>query len=124
MFVPSWLVFHRMPVLGVPANLLAVPVAGFVMLYGIPAGILGAAISGPLATLVMAPAALGTRWVATVGRLAGVIQPHGTAAALVWSAHLVVLSVMWRRRPSSAQRGSTPPPAKGAAIDRPPVYDG
>ena len=37
--LPSWLVFHRLPLVSLPANLLAVPVAGFVMLFGIPAGL-------------------------------------------------------------------------------------
>ncbi len=94
--VPSWLVFHRMPVLGVPANLLAVPVAGFVMLYGIPAGMLGGAFSGPVTALVMAPATWGTRWVATVGRLAGVLQPSGAAAVVVWLVQFAIVAAMWR----------------------------
>ena len=40
--LPSWLVFGRLPALGVIANLLAVPVAGVVMLVGIPCGIAAA----------------------------------------------------------------------------------
>ena len=47
--LPSWLVFHRLPVMSLPANLLAVPVAGFVMLFGIPAGLSAAALP-PAAT--------------------------------------------------------------------------
>src|SRR5690606_28726557 len=42
--LPSVLVFHRLPLASVPANLLAGPVAGFVMLYGLPAGLLAAAV--------------------------------------------------------------------------------
>ena len=37
--VPSVLVFGRLPLVSVPANLLAVPVAGAVMLYGLPAAL-------------------------------------------------------------------------------------
>ena len=37
--VPSVLVFGRLPLVSIPANLLAVPVAGLVMLYGLPAGL-------------------------------------------------------------------------------------
>ena len=48
--LPSWLVFHRLPLVSVPANLLAVPVAGLVMLIGIPGG-LASAIVPPLAIL-------------------------------------------------------------------------
>ena len=72
--LPSWLVFHRLPLVSLPANLLAVPVAGFVMLYGIPAGLVSAVVP-PLAPLVMAPCAAGTRWVATVAYLAAGAEP-------------------------------------------------
>ena len=46
--VPAALVFGRLPMMSVPANLLAVPVAGAVMLYGLPAGLLAGAVP-PLA---------------------------------------------------------------------------
>ena len=42
--VPAVLVFGRLPLVSIPANLLAVPVAGFVMLYGLPAGLLAGAV--------------------------------------------------------------------------------
>ena len=38
--LPSVLVFGRLPLVSIPANVLAVPVAGFVMLYGLPAALL------------------------------------------------------------------------------------
>jgi competence protein ComEC len=101
--VPSWLVFHRLPLVSLPANLLAVPVAGFVMLFGIPAGLLSALVS-PLAPLLMAPCAAGTRWVATVAYLAADAEPSPRLAAAGWV--LVVAAVCafvirhrWRRRP-------------------------
>ena len=46
--LPSLLVFGRLPLVGTLANLLAVPVAGFVMLYGLPAALLAGAVP-PLA---------------------------------------------------------------------------
>jgi competence protein ComEC len=58
--VPSWLVFERMPALGIVANLLAVPVAGFVMLYGLPAALAASLVPAPVAVVLMAPATLGT----------------------------------------------------------------
>ena len=39
--IPSVVVFGRLPLVGVVANLLAVPVAGLVMLYGLPASLRG-----------------------------------------------------------------------------------
>ena len=81
--LPSWLVFHRLPLVSLPANLLAVPVAGFVMLYGIPGG-LAAAVVPPLAPLVMAPCEAGTRWVSTIAYLAAAAEPSPRVAALGW----------------------------------------
>lgn len=81
--LPSWLVFHRLPLVSLPANLFAVPVAGFVMLYGIPAGLLSAVVP-PLAPLMMAPCVAGTRWVATVAYLAAGVEPSPGWAALGW----------------------------------------
>jgi competence protein ComEC len=93
-FVPTWLVFHRMPSLGLPANLLAVPVAGFVMLYGIPAALAASMLPQAAAAVVMFPARWGTWWVATVAALADRLAPHGLAAVLVWAVQLGVLAVL------------------------------
>ncbi len=99
--LPSLLVFHRLPLVSVPANLAAVPVAGFVMLYGLPAGLVAALLPAPLRTVVMAPAGLGTHWVATVARVAAAAEPVPRwslagwlvlgACFLAWAAH------RWRR---------------------------
>ena len=43
--VPLVWVFGSLPLVSVPANLLAVPVAGFVMLYGLPAGLFAGAVT-------------------------------------------------------------------------------
>jgi competence protein ComEC len=99
--LPSWLVFHRLPLVSLPANLLAVPVAGFVMLFGIPAGLLSALIP-PLAPALMAPCAMGTRWVATVAYLGAAAEPSerwSTAGWLFVVAIVVALLVRhrWRR---------------------------
>ncbi len=88
--LPSWLVFHRLPLVSLPANLLAVPVAGFVMLFGIPAGLL-AALLRPVAPVLMAPCAAGTRWVATVAYLGSGAEPSARIAAAGWL--LIVVGV-------------------------------
>ena len=95
--LPAWLVFHRMPVVGVGANLLAVPVAGFVMLYGIPAGLLAALTPSVLDGVVMWPAMVGTRWVSTVASLAARVEPTGPTAVLCWAGQLAVVVAIWRR---------------------------
>ncbi|MEP7046427.1 MAG: ComEC/Rec2 family competence protein [Ilumatobacteraceae bacterium] len=101
--LPSWLVFHRLPLVALPANLLAVPVAGFVMLFGIPAGLL-AAIVPPVASLLMAPCAAGTRWVATIAYLAAAIEPSPRWSAAGWVVVVtgvcaLVVRHRWRHQP-------------------------
>jgi competence protein ComEC len=82
--VPSVLVFGRLPLVSVPANLLAVPVAGAVMLYGLPAGLL-AGVAPPLAPVVMLPVRLGTRWVDSVALLAARAEPSGAWPWVGWA---------------------------------------
>ncbi len=99
--LPSWLVFHRLPLVSLPANLLAVPVAGFVMLVGIPGG-LASALAPPLAPLLMAPCAAGTHWVATVAYLAAAVEPSPRWAAVGWLAIAIAVCALvirchWRR---------------------------
>lgn len=91
--LPSLLVFHRLPAGGVAANLLAVPVAGFVMLSGIPAGLVAAAVPHGLAVVVMWPASIGTRWVAAVATLAARFEPSGAVAAGAWVVQIVALGL-------------------------------
>lgn len=83
--VPAALVFGRLPLMSVPANLLAVPVAGAVMLYGLPAGLLAGAVP-PLAPVVMFPCRLGVRWVDTVAALGARLEPTGAAWWIGWGA--------------------------------------
>jgi len=72
---PSLLVFGRLPFVSLVANVLAVPVAGAVMLYGLPAGLVAGAVSGA-APVLMFPARIGTRWVDTVAILGARLEPE------------------------------------------------
>lgn len=81
--VPAVLVFGRLPLVSIPANLLAVPVAGFVMLYGLPAGLLAGAVP-PLAPVVMLPCRIGVRWVDTISVLGARFEPGGAATWVGW----------------------------------------
>ncbi len=88
--VPAMLVFGRLPLVSVPANLLAVPVAGAVMLYGLPAGLLAGAVPA-IAPVVMFPCRLGVRWVDTVAALGARLEPGGSAT---WAGWLVLVGVV------------------------------
>jgi competence protein ComEC len=105
--VPSVLVFHRLPVISVPANLVAVPVAGAVMLYGLPAGVAGGVLPPLLTRVLMWPAALGTRWVALVAQLAARLEP-GVGWDIVGWVGIVVGLVLWRAVHSRASPANVP----------------
>jgi len=91
--LPSLMVFGRVSLVSVPANLAAVPVAGFVMLYGLPAGLTASFLPSWAATLVLLPATVGTRWTATVASVAAGVEPSGAAAVVAWAAVGVVVVV-------------------------------
>jgi competence protein ComEC len=100
--VPSVWVFGRLPLVSVVANLLAVPVAGFVMLYGLPAGLVAGSIPA-VAPAVMLPARIGTRWVDTVAAIGARLEPDPPWAWVGWAVvvAVVVVVVSWsvcRRR--------------------------
>jgi competence protein ComEC len=99
--LPSLLVFGRLPLVSVPANLLAVPVGGFVMLYGLPAGLVAAALP-PIDSVVMFPAVVGTRWVETVAALAPRFEPAPRWTLPGWCAIGVIVGVLARRSRDSS----------------------
>ena len=101
----SLLVFGTLPLVSLPANLLAVPVAGLVMLYGLPAGLVAGALHGGslgwLATALQLPSAIGTRWVATVAALGARLDPPMPWALAGWILLVAALVGRWiagRRR--------------------------
>jgi hypothetical protein len=91
-----------MPVAAVPANLLAEPVAGLVMMWGCSAGLVAGLVGGPVAEVVHLPTALGLAWVSGVARWAadlplGHLGAGGVAA--VGAALAVVVAARRRGRP-------------------------
>lgn len=92
--LPSVLVFRQFPVLGVPANLCAVPVAGAVMFYGLPAGLVAGFLPDALASALLAPATVGTRWVAVTARTFATIEPVGSMAVLAVLAQLGAVGLL------------------------------
>ena len=78
--LPAVLVFGRLPLVSIPANLLAVPVAGAVMLYGMPAGLVAGWIP-VTAPVLMFPARFGTP-LGGHGRVARCPSRTGSAVAV------------------------------------------
>jgi competence protein ComEC len=96
--VPSVLVFGRLPLVSVAANLLAVPVAGFVMLYGLPAGLVAGSVPA-IAPVVMTPVHVGTRWVDTVAAVGARLEPDPPWVWVGWGTTVTItLWLVCRRR--------------------------
>jgi competence protein ComEC len=66
----AWTVFGREAVWALPANLLAEPVAAFVMTYGLPAGLLAGLVPAPVAALLHGPTLFSLRWIRLVAATA------------------------------------------------------
>ncbi|MEO5724259.1 MAG: ComEC/Rec2 family competence protein [Ilumatobacteraceae bacterium] len=107
--VPSFLVFHRLPLVSIPANLLAVPVAGAVMLYGLPAGLLAAPLPAAVSAVLMWPAAVGTHWVSVVAALGARVEPSAGWSWGGWVIIVAAISVAVRRGPRPSGIGESPP---------------
>jgi len=99
----SLLVFSSAPAISLVTNLLAVPVAGFVMLAGLPVAficgllitLIGPAVS-PLCAVAMLPIQCATRWVWWVAVVGERMSPHGMANVLLWAFWSVFLVVLHR----------------------------
>jgi competence protein ComEC len=104
--VPSLVVFHTLPPLSIPANLVAIPAAGVVMSVGIPTGLLVGAAPMPdaIARILMLPSNLGCRWVLDVARTAAAWSPHGWAAIGSWLVQAFALAVAVMVRRTSLRR--------------------
>ncbi len=110
--IPSLIVFGRLSLSGTIANLVAVPVAGLVMLLGLPACLLAGAV--PLiAPLVMAPVGWGVWWVDAVATVAAAAEP---AAPWSWCGWLGVVAAVVSLARSSPPGG---PDERGAMMRGP-----
>lgn len=105
--------FGRLPAIGMICNLLATPVAGLVMLVGIPAALVAAVMPDPLATVVMAPVAVLVRWVWWVAHL-GALAPSGPAPdGIGWVSMLTLVALLGRGRVRDLRRGGP----RGTRVD-------
>ena len=91
--VPAVWVFGRLPLVSIPANLLAVPVAGFVMLYGLPAGLVAGSVPA-IAPVVMFPCRVGVRWVDTVAVLGAHLEPGGAGTWVGWGVLVAAVALI------------------------------
>jgi len=94
-------VFGPLPVASVAANLLAVPVAGMVMVWGLTGGLLAGVIGGDVAAVLHVATRLALMWVAEVAQRAAALPlghlGMGHVAALAAGLSLA----MWARLPLS-----------------------
>jgi competence protein ComEC len=107
--LPSLLVFGRLSLSGTLANLVAVPVAGLVMLLGLPACLLAGALP-MIAPVVMAPIGWGVWWVDAVATVAAAVEPSAPWSWFGWVG--VLTAVVWLARSSpgrSDERGAMMP---------------
>lgn len=88
-------VFGWPSALAVPANLLAAPVAGIVMLIGIPTSLLAGSWSS-VAGIVMFPSAIAVRWVDAVARVASRLDPPTMVDMAVTALVPLSLVALWR----------------------------
>ena len=96
--VPSLLVFGRLSLVGTVANLVAVPVAGLVMLYGLPACLVAGTVPlvGPI---VMAPVGWGVWWVDAVATVGAAVEPAAPWSWLGWLVVIAAVAAVARARP-------------------------
>ena len=83
--VPSLLVFGRLSLVGTVANLVAVPVAGLVMLYGLPACLLCRRCSRSPGRSSWRRSAWGVRWVDAVATVAAAAEPPAPWSWVGWA---------------------------------------
>lgn len=98
--LPSLLVFGQLSLVGTVANIVAVPVAGLVMLVGLPACLLAGAVPA-VAPVVMAPVGWCVRWVDAVATVGAAVEPEPPWSWLGWLA-VLGLTVAWVGRPVRA----------------------
>lgn len=76
-------VFGWPSAVSVPCNLIAAPVAGLVMLVGMPVALVSSVLPSPLAAAAMWPLEAGVEWVASVASLGARLDPPGAVDVVV-----------------------------------------
>ena len=106
--------FGPMPLVAIPANVLAEPVAGLVMMWGCTGGIVAGLIGGSFGELLQLPARLGLGWVMGVAHVASRFPRLEVGLApLVGGVALVVCVAVVRGRVRRGPRAPVPAAAEG-----------
>lgn len=108
--VPALVVFGSLPLVSIPANVLAGPAAGAVMLYGLPAGLVAGAVPA-VAPVLMLPCRIGVRWVDLVAALGARLEPGGRATLAGWIVVAGAVGVLVATRAAKNRGRDGNPPA-------------
>lgn len=90
-------IFGPLPLASLPANVLAEPVAGFVMMWGSSVGLIAGAIGGAPAVVLQTPVRLGVWWIMSVADwCAGLPLPRLTLLTIL-IIFCVAISFVWMK---------------------------
>lgn len=94
-------VFGLPSAVSIPCNLLATPVAGLVMLIGLPTAVVAGCLPDPIGNVVMKPIGVGVAWVDTVASVGARLDPAMGVDAAVAVLLIIGLALTWMvHRPS------------------------
>lgn len=101
-------VFGTVPLVALPANLLAAPIVGPLTVWGLVAGVVGGAAGPGVAHWLQLPTLALLRWVETVARVSasapGALDGRGLLGVLALGCAAGVVAGRWRRRPGRPDR--------------------
>ena len=98
-------VFGWPSAVSVPCNLLAAPVAGLVMLVGLPAALVAGLLPTTAATFVMWPIGWGVAWVEGVARVGARLDPPMSIDAAISMATIAaIVRFLWLSRKAAPDR--------------------
>jgi competence protein ComEC len=101
------LVFNSLPLVGLVTNVLADPVAGFVMVWGLPAGLLAGTLGGSWAWVLHIPTTLMLDWIRFVAHTGALAQHDHVHRWLVFLVPFAAL-VSWKRRSAAVLASPSP----------------
>jgi len=91
--------FGPMPLASLPANVLAEPIAGFVMMWGSSVGLVAGVVDGWMSALLLAPVRAGVWWIVNVARWCAALPlPRLNLVSVVVLFAGGVIVAGWRRR--------------------------
>ena len=120
--------FGGVPVASLPANLLAAPVAGPIMMWSMSAGVVAGLLGGPLAHAIHWPTSLGIGWIQAVAgwaasaRLGELRAPHLAAVAIGAAAWWLARRHLLRAVAAAALVTALAVPAVALRVSDPPFH--